>query len=125
MRAVIYACTCNRKRPPRRSYVDHIWRNDGSLAGQVCRCYKCHGYVAFPNVPRRPDTPRVLIEVRAAEIAIEWQEEISTSLTCSLSTVAYSGEQCGWIDHVFDDVPSDSDALAGWLAREIYIHEGT
>lgn len=60
------------------------------------------------------DTAKVLIEIRAAEIADLRRMHPYPSSTQS------DHEILGWSAHVFNDTPKRAQ-LAGWLAREIWM----
>jgi hypothetical protein len=94
----------------------HVFRP----VGKASRCGHCGEYEALGPAS---DIPKVLIEIRAAELS---------DLAASHATPA---ESQGWIDHAMDrdcvDVPrappgdvllSEKEWDAGWLGRVIHEH---
>ena len=67
--------------------------------------------VAASLGPSNDDSPAVLVEMRAAALALSWDLPGET-----ISNEEYSG----WAARHDDSIPLDSDGrLAGWLSREI------
>lgn len=68
------------------------------------------------------DTPEVLVEIRAAEIAARTPQ---FPLTIGEAQKHMNGaEIAGWIEHAYDSdkVPEQDGEWAGWLARVIATH---
>lgn len=83
--------------------------------GMVAQCRKCYGYCALgPS----SDTPAVLVEMRAAEIAADVPH------LGVLQLLSDGAEYAGWIEHAYDSakVPGQPGEWSGWLAREISFH---
>ena len=79
---------------------------------------RCRGCGELLGMEPASDTPDVLVEIRAAELALTPLDEITVG---SATAVADGAEIAGWIDHAFDSakVPDQPGEWSGWLAREI------
>jgi len=95
--------------------------NNGTTYGQdvFTWCFECMDYV--PWGPAN-DTPEVLVEIRAAEIAARWIAPVSgfDDGPAELSIA----EDIGWLFSIGcpdpgRDAPNDPAEWSGWLAREI------
>lgn len=67
------------------------------------------------------DTPEVLVEIRAAELALGVHDDGGPRL----KRFTDGAEYAGWIEHAFDSakVPEQPGEWAGWLARQIATHD--
>jgi hypothetical protein len=72
------------------------------------------------------DTPEVLVEVRAFELAQAMRGRSDSVTFGMLNAAGMDGaEVSGWIIHAHDSakVPEQAGERAGWLAREIHTHK--
>jgi hypothetical protein len=98
-----HACTC-----------PVLWRM-GSLHDGLAVHWGCGGYLPFGPAK---DTPAVLVEIRAAEIA-----GAGPTRCLDTESMEWNCEQCGWESYnAMDVIEYAPPWLAGWLARQIATH---
>lgn len=79
---------------------------------------KCSTCGATLGLGPANDTPVTRTELRAAELAQAYEEQVSGFGCFALIRIITDDEDAGWAAHFSNRTPKDHE-LAGWLAREI------
>ncbi len=108
------------KHPSRMIYVSPNHRVMVIRPGSGERVFKlkCSACGATLSLGPARDTPVTRRELRAAELAQAYVEQVNFVGNLALNRMLTDDEDDGWSAHFHDRTPEPRE-LAGWLAREI------